>query len=381
MKKRSTIAVAALIAGFGLVGCGGGSASVSTETTVQGTAVDPELVGATVCLDTNNNGECEINEPSVKTDINGTYSIAVSQEEMTAGATLLVEGGYDRVTKMPFTGTMSTLIDEADLTAQQMITPLTTLVYETAMAADMNMTAAQEKVASTLGLTAEEVQANMLELADQRALQAAMVLQQAAELATDANNTRVFYRAMAEEMAGSSYGNLTDLMTAVADQNLSGVEKLRVQYFSEAMNAMSAVADSDLYAMSVERMQEMIAAMNVNTVTGELETGFTLVSDFVTTAMVLSPADVEVYVASHLLKAAGVAQELIDPVTEVIIANAEVTVETGFGSMKEIMVQYEAEIKVKLVDTLGYTEAEAQTKYDEIVVKLEAMEAAFMPAS
>lgn len=389
MKKTSIIAVTALVAGFGLVGCGGGgSASGSTETTVQGTAVDPELVGATVCLDINNNGECETTEPSVKTDMNGTYSMTVSQDDMIAGATLLVQGGYDRVTKMPFTGTMTAMIDEANLAAQQMITPLTTLVYETAMAADMNMTAAQERVASVLGLTVEELQANMLELEDQGALQAAMALQQAAELATDTNDTRAFYRAIAEEMSvpeidllevgGSTLGTL---IATIADQNLSGVEQLRVQYFAEAMDVMNVISDSELYAMSVERMQEMIADMNISGITGELETDYELVSNFVDAIMVLSPDDVEVYVTEHLLEAAGVAQELIDPVTEVIIANAEITVDTAFGMMSEIMVQNETEIKTKLVDTLDYSEAEAQTKYDEMVLKLETMEAAFAPAS
>jgi len=385
MKKTSMIA-AALIASIGLVGCGGGGggSASSSSSTVEGTAVDPELVGATVCLDMNDNGICEVTEPSVVTDMNGSYTLTVSTDDLTEGATLLVQGGYDRVTKMPFIGTMTAMIDEANLTAQQMITPLTTLVHERAEAAQEDMQTAQEDVAALLGLTVDELQANMLELQDQGALQAAMAMQQAAELASDANDTRGFYRAMAENMSAQYNDNLDGLMQAVADQNPSEVEQLRVKYFAEAMDAMGTVADPELYAMSVERMQEMIADMNISSsMTGQLDTGFALVSNFVNSMMVTSPDDVEVYVTEHLLEAAGIAQPIIDQVAQTIVNNAEITVDTEFGMMEAIIVENEDLIKTQLeAAPLSMNPDQAQAEYDAMIAQLETMKAAFeQPAS
>ncbi|RRS30797.1 MAG: hypothetical protein P794_05275 [Epsilonproteobacteria bacterium (ex Lamellibrachia satsuma)] len=316
--------------------------------------------------------------------MNGSYTLTVSTDDLTEGATLLVQGGYDRVTKMPFIGTMTAMIDEANLTAQQMITPLTTLVHERAEAAQEDMQTAQEDVAALLGLTVDELQANMLELQDQGALQAAMAMQQAAELASDANDTRGFYRAMAENMSAQYNDNLDGLMQAVADQNPSEVEQLRVKYFAEAMDAMGTVADPELYAMSVERMQEMIADMNISSsMTGQLDTGFALVSNFVNSMMVTSPDDVEVYVTEHLLEAAGIAQPIIDQVAQTIVNNAEITVDTEFGMMEAIIVENEDLIKTQLeAAPLSMNPDQAQAEYDAMIAQLETMKAAFeQPAS
>ena len=397
MKKSNIIVAAALVASFGLVGCGGGGGGSSSEsastTTVQGTAVDPELVGSIVCLDNDNNGICD--GVSVKTNMDGNYSITVNTSDIEEGATLLVKGGYDRVTKMPFVGTMTAMINENSDLAKQMITPLTTLVYERAMAVPETMEEAQQEVADLLGLTYDEVQANMLELTNNAALKAAMAMQQAAELAAEANDTRAFYRAMATGMMpqgqsadfldeGEAQSDLAALMAAVADSNLSGAEQLRVKYFAQAMDVMNTVSNSELYAMGVEKMQEMIADMNTtgSGLLEQLDTGFNSVSNFVGTIMVTSPDEVEMYVTEHLLQAAGVAQPIIDEVAPVIVDNvtAMIDVETSFNTMLTMMTSYESEIKTALGNVVPNID-DVDAKYAEMIAQVTAMRDAFEPAS
>jgi len=384
MKKTSIITAAVLAASFGLVGCGGGgggsgSGSAST-TTVQGTAVDPELVGATVCVESSTGGCAGV---GVQTDENGTYSISLNDSDLQTGVTLLVKGGYDRVTKMPFVGTMRTMVIESTATAQQMITPLTTLVYERAVELQGDVEQAERDVAALLGLGVDELRANMMQLAEDgeaEALQAALAMQQAAELAADTNDTRAFYRAMATGMMpqegqsadfvdqGEAQSDLAALMTAVADSNLSGAEQLRVKYFAQAMDEMGAVSDPELYAMGVEKMQETVSDMNISRFTGELDTGFTLVSDFVASMTVTTPDDVEMYVTEHLLQAAGIAQPVIDQVIQTIVDNAVITVDTSFEMMITVIGQ--------LKDDGDIT----QDQYDAMIVKLEAMHTEFEAA-
>ena len=397
MKKSNIIVAAALVASFGLVGCGGGGGGSSSEsastTTVQGTAVDPELVGSIVCLDNDNNGICD--GVSVKTNMDGNYSITVNTSDIEEGATLLVKGGYDRVTKMPFVGTMTAMINENSDLAKQMITPLTTLVYERAMAVPETMEEAQQEVADLLGLTYDEVQANMLELTNNAALKAAMAMQQAAELAAEGNDTRAFYRAMATGMMpqgqsadfldeGEAQSDLAALMAAVADSNLSGAEQLRVKYFAQAMDVMNTVSNSELYAMGVEKMQEMIADMNTtgSGLLEQLDTGFNSVSNFVDTIMVTSPDEVEMYVTEHLLQAAGVAQPIIDEVAPVIVDNvtAMIDVETNFNTLLIMMTSYESEIKTAL-DKVVPNIDDVDAKYAEMIAQVTAMRDAFEPAS
>jgi ABC-type glycerol-3-phosphate transport system substrate-binding protein len=61
MKKISLITSVALIASLGLVGCGGGGSvdsSAQGNISIAGTAIDPELQHATVCLDLNQYMDC-----------------------------------------------------------------------------------------------------------------------------------------------------------------------------------------------------------------------------------------------------------------------------------------------------------------------------------
>lgn len=59
-----------------LVACGGGSSASGVANTMSGAVMDGLIENAKVCLDLNNNLQCDAGEPSAVTDKNGNYSIS-----------------------------------------------------------------------------------------------------------------------------------------------------------------------------------------------------------------------------------------------------------------------------------------------------------------
>lgn len=126
-----------------LAACGGGGDSAPTQPstgagttqppstpTITGKAVDGYLVGATVCLDLNNNGVCDSGEPTTITDGTGQFAIPYSGDA--TGKMLLVQvtpttkdqsrpAGF----QFPAGFTLSQVIQP---TTSQVVSPLTTLV-------------------------------------------------------------------------------------------------------------------------------------------------------------------------------------------------------------------------------------------------------------
>ena len=230
MKKTSLITSVAVIASLGLVGCGGGSggsgdtaaaSSVST-TSISGTAIDPELVGATVCLDLNQDENCTSDEPSATTDGNGNFSLNVSTMQLEGSAPLVAMNGVDKESGEAF---KNKLMADVNSTKQN-ITPLTTLAYEKIKEnMDKGLTNVQSgmtAIQDTLGLTSEEMQANMIALANEgntTALKVALVLQKSAE-AIDPSDTLKFYKEFSQEIDTSKPMALLDSLMKVTPTTL-----------------------------------------------------------------------------------------------------------------------------------------------------------------
>jgi len=210
MKKLSIFASIALITNFGLVGCGGGSsvtdagsaANTSDASTilVRGTAIDPELVGATVCLDINGDENCTTVDPSTVTDENGDYTLQLTQEQIEGSYPLLVIGGVDKATGEAFKGKLLADINSS----MQNITPLTTLTYEQfqKVSGHSGSEADKEKIEEILGVSFEEMQENIVTMANEgktKALQVALTLQKSAE-ALMPEDPLQFYADLAEKM-------------------------------------------------------------------------------------------------------------------------------------------------------------------------------------
>jgi len=172
-----------------LTGCGGGSDATSpSAVTLSGKAIDPYLSGSKVCLDLNENEICDVNEPYTTTNAVGDYTLQIAQEYDDTYHTLLVTGGTDITTGEAFTGVL-TAVKEAHKTAHN-ITPLTTAVEARYQYCQDNKSQCQETVAQIeenlatyLGLTKEEVNADIVSLANnhqEEALKVALAIHNAA---------------------------------------------------------------------------------------------------------------------------------------------------------------------------------------------------------
>jgi len=114
-------------------GSGNGGAdipSLPSSMTISGRAIDGYLQGAKVCVDLNDNGECDPGDPSTTTSPNGSYSLTVDPQQAW-GKKMLAEIGPNTVDissggHFPTAFTLATVIE--DPTTPIHITPITTLV-------------------------------------------------------------------------------------------------------------------------------------------------------------------------------------------------------------------------------------------------------------
>lgn len=250
MKKTSIITAVALVTSFGLVGCGSSSDSSSTASTptvstslVSGQAIDPELMGATVCLDLNRDGICNEGEPSATTNEEGTYSLNLTNEQLNGEYPLIAINGTDRESGEAFKGKFFADVDST----YQHITPLTTIAYE-------NKQSSMEKLENILGLTHEEMQSNMITSANEgktTALQVALTLQKSAE-AIAPKNTIQFYKDLAQQIdRADERDNLRTSILAITPVNLKDEVNALMETILESRL-------SDAYALAEEARMRAI---------------------------------------------------------------------------------------------------------------------------
>jgi len=124
MKKRNIVKImlfGSIVLSY--VGCG--SSNSSDDNNVNGIVTDGPIYKAKVCVDYNFNEQCDADEPSVETDINGRYSL--KNIDLTKKAPLIVEpqaSTIDTVTGEKFTKKLSAPL-EGDVVN---VNPITTLV-------------------------------------------------------------------------------------------------------------------------------------------------------------------------------------------------------------------------------------------------------------
>ncbi|RUM44112.1 MAG: hypothetical protein DSY46_06380 [Hydrogenimonas sp.] len=232
--KKSMMSIATAIV-LGLTGCGGGSGDSTTDptvepksTTITGKAVDGYLVYATVCLDLNRDGYCQLDkEPATSTDLNGSFTLTITPEQQADAnyttAPLLVYSGYDSDTRLDFTGKLKAPFNEAQTVIN--ITPVTTMV-ESMVAKGKSPTEAEVLVKKVLNLPADtNLSADPVEEAqkDPQLLKAALQVQKSVEVLAKAlkqkdTNTTVDEKELVEdlyeklaEVAETAEGDSVDL--------------------------------------------------------------------------------------------------------------------------------------------------------------------------
>ena len=138
---------------LGLSGCSGGGGSSSgtvggnianaISKAYSGTGIDGILVGSTVCIDANDNGACDIGEPSAVTNAQGKFEIL----ETTVTGPLLLIGGTDIGTGLPFTGSLTAPAGST------VVTPLTSAV-QSLVKSGKSPAEAEANVKAALGVPA-----------------------------------------------------------------------------------------------------------------------------------------------------------------------------------------------------------------------------------
>jgi len=152
MKKKLTLTTFTLITSALIAGCGGGSSATDTTSTT-GTVIDGYLKDAMVCIDKNENGKCDADEPKAYTDENGKYVIPASAENYPIVAEVIANKTFDVTYNTPITQN-ATLISLPD--APDTISPYTTLAYGLCKKFGFDTNEAKEKIKELFGINPEE---------------------------------------------------------------------------------------------------------------------------------------------------------------------------------------------------------------------------------
>jgi hypothetical protein len=222
-----------------LAGCGGNTASTTSSTSTPGSftgiAVDGALSGATVTLDVNNNGICDVNEPKSTTTALGAFSFL---NALGAHATC-ASGGSDTTTGKPFVGEMKAVAGAT------VISPLTTILANNP-ALTPAVLATQLGLAGTNLLTADPTApGNTALLAAGTAMQQ-MVQQVATALAASSGLTNPTAAQMTAIMA--VVGTQLAAQPLTATSLTTGAAALATSLITTSAPALSANANTGITA-------------------------------------------------------------------------------------------------------------------------------------
>jgi hypothetical protein len=224
---------------LGMTGCSGGgddaAAAVSgaLDSTLSGTGIDGYLSQATVCLDLNLDGYCQVgDEPASYTDENGKFSLTLTVAQKDAypkytDAPLLIYSGYDVDTGADFVGKLKAPLGDG---TGINVSPLSTVV-KSVMDGNKTKEEAETLVKTMLGLpTTADLGADPVATAktDPTLLKAALKLQKTVEVlatakknagSTDSSNKLVddLYKELATQAVANR--NLAAAITQVVSDD------------------------------------------------------------------------------------------------------------------------------------------------------------------
>ncbi len=216
LKGLSLSVVAIMLIG----GCGGSSdsstATTAADVAVSGAAVDGYLKGATVCLDIDDNGLCDLaTEPATSTTATGGYALTLTAAQAALGAPLLVYGGIDVDTQEWFGGRLKASIGSSGTIN---ITPLTTMV-ESVVSNGSTLADAEQQVATALGLSdATQVNSDPVALyvSNPEVMKAALTVQKIVEVLAKAATTASTTGLTTDKAISDVYASLATAITTVA---------------------------------------------------------------------------------------------------------------------------------------------------------------------
>lgn len=252
-----------MIASSLLVGCGSSSSNTSNvlqSTVVKffGIASDPELQGANVYVDVNENATYDEGELNTTTDVNGSYTLDIPKADL--GKPVIVEGGIDAVTKEAFTGQLSMVAEE--LQGNENITPLTTLVKEYK---DENPTMSLDDIkaelATKLDISTDDLDKDTTAAGNEALLQVALQVQKVVELIADASSqvdVNDTYASLASQLKTQDDLNSSINATIDATADLSDLAKAKAKDLSDELSKLNLDSGKEALALSVEKINDTV---------------------------------------------------------------------------------------------------------------------------
>jgi len=282
VKKLTPLWSTLVAGGLVLTGCGGGgggggstteSPTEPTVTNVQlsGRVVDGYLRYATVCLDLDGNGYCQMtDEPTTSTLADGSYTLTATPTQQAhpnyGTADLIVFGGQDSDTLLDFNGKLKAPFESGTGTAFSVnITPLTTMVAAVKKSTTgMTATQAKEKVALTLNLTTDKLDVDPVAAAktgDATSLKAALQVQKTIEVMAKAAGgdqkaaTENLFNAIAAKVA-----TVTSASTSAATGLATAITQATGDTTTAALMGAAAVAVAD----KATKVAELVETVDVS---------------------------------------------------------------------------------------------------------------------
>ncbi|WP_035060525.1 acid phosphatase [Andreprevotia chitinilytica] len=165
MKRMFTLIPLATVFAGGLYGCVGESSPTASATT-NGVVTGSYFRHAKVCLDINNNGRCDANEPSTYTDSNGVYSLS-------GQGAIVVEVGTDATRYDPDTSKETAITDplvfRAPAGANAVVSAISTELAATMEDSGLDLKTARAALAAKLGVTEDQLLSDHNKLTDANA--------------------------------------------------------------------------------------------------------------------------------------------------------------------------------------------------------------------
>jgi len=217
----STLATALLLSA-----CGDNSSSAtSSDFTIKGKVIDGYIKNAIVCLDLNSDGLCNVNEPSVRSGSDGSYSLGLTQEQIDKAKSqklpILAYGGIDLDTNESYSGKLEAIVDE---NSSVHITPLTTLSFNS-YKAGLSKGAAIAQTAATLGIDESEITADYKKDAGhEAALKKALTTQKTLEALYGKDSTKIAqgYATLGQQIKKSD-ANSVDITSLFSELNATNI--------------------------------------------------------------------------------------------------------------------------------------------------------------
>ena len=316
--KSSKIAYSLIVAtlAISISGCssGGNNNDNNSPTVFSGGVVDGYLKKATVFVDENNNTIYDSGEQNVLTDDNGDFSLSGTIAD---GTHIYAYGGIDLSTNAPFKGKLSAIYDATS--GKVILSPLTT--YVTALVdANVSLSDAKAKVASSLGIDPADVTADPM--TKPKAFLAAQKVQKTVEVVaagTGAGNFQQAYTNVLSSLAKTTSNdfNATELVAQVNNDHGTSLDGNVTNFLNTYVATIDALADENVSVDDLDSYGNILdsyakVAQSAIENNESLETVQTELEDLNTTEVVQEVSDENVTYTDPIVAATDQVESAID---------------------------------------------------------------------